>query len=92
MEKKLLKQVKSKIEKYRLTLLKRASKKGLCENFGQEYVDKLEEEFNESRFLLYSNPIHKEIWDNIRSFDNWCSRVNDNDIRKFNNCTDNFKK
>ena len=54
------------IKYYKKYLIRKATKNGMYENFGQKEVSILE---NTYRDYQYKND---GVWDKIREFDNWC--------------------
>lgn len=58
--------VHSDIKQLKTLLIKRASKKGVYENFGQKELNFLEEEYSDHQYK------NDGIWEAVRSFDNWC--------------------
>ena len=62
--------IESAINKARTRLINHARKKGLCENFGQKDVMKLEDQYlNSSSYSPDMNRLRSQI----AGFDNWCS-------------------
>lgn len=56
-----MEKLKKEIEKAKSKLRSIANKKGLCENFGQSEVKKLEEKYNSPQEMVL-----------INQFDEWC--------------------
>jgi hypothetical protein len=70
--------IETDIEKYKKSLLKKAKKKGLYENFGQNEVRKLEDKYKCN--TDYSDK-GRETWEKIQGFNKWCMSLDDNDLR-----------
>ncbi len=64
------KNIHKEIMKKKRQLLKKAKEKGLWENFGQDEVHKLEDEFPDRKYESI-----------INDFDNWCMDVTDSDLK-----------
>jgi hypothetical protein len=72
-----LKKLEKEIEKTRNSLLIKAKKNGLYENFGQVEIRNLKDKFvNSASYTNEMNIIRKAI-DN---FDYWCGNVSDQDL------------
>ncbi len=52
-------------------LSSKADRLGLWENFGQDEVRRLENEYN-SNSLCYGTPEERKMYNEIREFDKWC--------------------
>lgn len=63
------------INNLKTTLTRRAKKKGIWENFGQEEVNKLKDKH------IGLNCVTREIYQLFTDFDNWCMNFNDRDLR-----------
>jgi hypothetical protein len=72
-----IKKLEKEIEKTKNSLLIKAKKNGLYENFGQVEIRKLKDKF--INFASYTNEmiIIRKLIDN---FDYWCSNVLDQDL------------
>ena len=64
------KNIHKEIMKKKRQLLKKAKEKGLWENFGQDEVRKLKDEFPDRKYASI-----------INDFDNWCMNVTDSDLK-----------
>ena len=60
-------EITSEINRLKAALIKKASKKGLYENFGQREVRKLEDKHSDSRYK------NDGVFTKIREFDEWAS-------------------
>lgn len=74
---KALKKLEKEIEKTKNSLLIKAKKNGLYENFGQVEIRKLKDKF--INFASYTNEMNmiRKLLDN---FDYWCGNVSDADL------------
>ncbi len=72
-----LKKLEKEIEKTKNSLLIKAKKNGLYENFGQVEIRKLKDKF--INFASYTNEMNmiRKLLDN---FDYWCGNVSDADL------------
>lgn len=62
--------INTQILKAKQRLISKAKKNGICENFGQEEIGKLEEKYSDCRYSREDKD--KQTWEKIREFDNWC--------------------
>jgi hypothetical protein len=72
-----LKKLEKEIEKTKNSLLIKAKKNGLYENFGQVEIRKLKDKF--INFSNYTNEMNI-IKNLIDGFDYWCGTVSDQDL------------
>ena len=72
-----IKKLEKEIEKTKNSLLIKAKKNGLYENFGQVEIRKLKDKF--INFASYTNEMNM-IRKSIDNFDYWCSNVLDQDL------------
>lgn len=54
------------IKNYRSRLIRKAKRSGIWENFGQEEVMLLRNEYSANQYL------NDGVWDQINTFDLWC--------------------
>ena len=72
-----IKKLEKEIEKTKNSLLIKAKKNGLYENFGQVEIRKLKDKFID--FASYTNEMNM-IRKSIDNFDYWCGTVSDEDL------------
>jgi hypothetical protein len=72
-----IKKLEKEIEKTKNSLLIKAKKNGLYENFGQVEIRKLKDKFID--FASYTNEMNM-IRKSIDNFDYWCGNVSDADL------------
>lgn len=72
-----IKKLEKEIEKTKNSLLIKAKKNGLYENFGQVEIRKLKDKFID--FASYTNEMNL-IRKSIDNFDYWCGNVSDVDL------------
>ena len=65
-DKKKIKAVEKTIQCYKDRLVRKVNRSGLWENFGQEEVNVLRDEYLDHQYL------NDGVWNKIREFDNWC--------------------
>ena len=61
-----MKNITTSIKNYKQRLICKAKKSGLWENFGQEEVNVLRNEYFDHQYL------NDGVWDKILEFSNWC--------------------
>jgi hypothetical protein len=74
---KAITKLEKEIEKTKNSLLIKAKKSGLYENFGQIELRKLKDKFIDSS--SYTNEMNK-IRQLLDNFDHWCGNVSDQDL------------
>jgi hypothetical protein len=72
-EGKRLSRLKSDIKRMQVQLINRAKKNGLCENFGQDKVHRLQNKYSDMSY-------HSGHTGLIIAFSNWCASFSLNDI------------
>lgn len=61
------------------SLIKKAKKKGIWENFGQKEIRKLQDKYTYT--MCHNDPYH-EIHRAVMSFEDWCISFNINDYKE----------
>lgn len=74
---KAIKKLEKEIEKTKNSLLIKAKKNGIYENFGDSEIRKLKNKF--INLSCYSRETH-QLSNLINNFDNWCGSLSDQDL------------
>lgn len=72
--------VERRITKAKKELVTKAKKHGLWENFGQDKVRDIEDEFSDYS-LNYGDSYERKLGNMIKNFYRWCINFNDRDLR-----------
>ena len=68
--------IKKAIKDFKERLIRKAKRIGIWENFGQEEVNILMNDFSDYQYK------HDGTWQQIVRFDNWCMNFDDNDLKR----------